>query len=46
MSVPVIGAVKARLAHLHKTQCQALALELLQLSTAGAVRERLAALPE
>lgn len=46
VSVPVIGAVKARLAHLHKAQCQALALELLQLSTAGEVRERLAAWPE
>jgi len=46
VSVPVIGAVKARLAHLRKPQCQALALELLQLSTAGEVRERLTAWPE
>ena len=45
VSVPAIGAVKARLARLHKADCESLARELLLLSTAGAVRERLAALP-
>ena len=42
VSVPAIGAVKARLSRLKKAGCQELARELLLLSTAGAVRERLA----
>ena len=46
VSVPTIGALKARLGRLKKADCEALAAELLLLSTAGAVRERLAALPE
>jgi phosphoenolpyruvate-protein kinase (PTS system EI component) len=46
VSVPTIGALKARLGRLKKADCEALAAELLLLSTAGAVSERLAALPE
>ena len=46
VSVPVIGAVKARLSGLSKAECQDLARELLLLSTAEAVRERLALVAE
>jgi len=44
VSVPAIGAIKARLARLDKAACAPLAQELLHLSTAAQVRERLAAL--
>jgi phosphoenolpyruvate-protein kinase (PTS system EI component) len=46
VSVPAIGAVKARLSRLKKAECQEFARELLLLSTAGAVRERLAPFAE
>ena len=46
VSVPAIGAIKSRLSRLKKAQCETLARELLQLSTAAEVRQRLAALAE
>jgi phosphoenolpyruvate-protein kinase (PTS system EI component) len=46
VSVPAIGAIKARLSRLKKSQCETLARELLQLSTAADVRKRLATLAE
>jgi phosphocarrier protein FPr/phosphocarrier protein len=46
VSVPAIGAVKARFSHLKKADCEVLARELLQLSTAGDIRQRLAILAE
>lgn len=46
VSVPVIGAVKARIARLRKAECAVLALELLTLSTAAEVRLRLASFAE
>ncbi|MDR3669222.1 MAG: phosphoenolpyruvate--protein phosphotransferase [Holophaga sp.] len=44
VSVPAIGAVKARIARLRKGECEALARELLKQSTAAAVRALLAPL--
>jgi phosphocarrier protein FPr/phosphocarrier protein len=46
VSVPVIGAVKARIARLRKRDCTGLAAEILQMSTAAEVRKRLASLAE
>ena len=46
VSVPAIGAVKARISRLHMGACVALARELLKMSTVAAVRERLAAFAE
>ena len=46
VSVPAIGAVKARIARLRKDECAGLARELLQMSTAADVRQRLASCAE
>jgi phosphocarrier protein FPr/phosphocarrier protein len=46
VSVPVIGAVKARLARLQKSECVVLAGQLLKQSTASDVRALLAPLAE
>ena len=46
VSVPAIGAVKARIARLRKSECEALAQELLKQSTAADVRALLAPLAE
>jgi phosphocarrier protein FPr/phosphocarrier protein len=43
VSVPAIGAVKARIGQLKKNDCEALARDLLHLGTAADVRARLAA---
>ena len=43
VSVPAIPAVKAKIRRLALDRCQALALEVLQMATAGEVRLRLAA---
>ncbi len=46
VDVPSIGAVKCRLARLARTECEALARELLTLSTAMEVRARLASMAD
>lgn len=46
VSVPAIGAVKARISRLKKAECEILARELLTLGTAAEVRERLTAFAE
>jgi phosphocarrier protein FPr/phosphocarrier protein len=46
VSVPAIGAVKARIAQLKKGECEGLARELLKLSTAPDVRKRLTSFAE
>ncbi len=46
VSVPAIGAVKARISRLKKAECEILARELLSLGTAAEVRERLTAFAE
>jgi phosphocarrier protein FPr/phosphocarrier protein len=46
VSVPSIGAVKGRLSTLKRSECEALARELLLLSTAAEVRARLATLAD
>jgi len=42
VSVPTIGAIKARIARLNRAECEILAGELLELGTAAEVRDRLA----
>jgi len=46
VSVPAIGAVKARISRLKKAECEILARELLTLGTAAEVRERLTSFAE
>jgi multiphosphoryl transfer protein len=46
VSVPAIGAVKARIAQLRKGECEGLARELLKLSTASDVRQRITSFAE
>jgi len=46
VSVPAIGAVKARIARLRKSECEVLARKLLKQSTAADVRALLAPLAQ